>query len=353
LRPGGYLIGSTTQFEPCTTGSLWNFKPLGFKLIVQDAGLKLLQMRPGIDGLTLIARAFLGKPKYMSKYYASESPLNEFISNQTAQVKLTNRQTAFRKLQYCGQFSFKVRKTQGLPIITYHHLLPSAAKEASRFKAGTVTNTVESFEEQMAWLHENGYSSMKLIEFENYIADRDVRSAEKRVLITFDDGYLSVARYCYPILKHYGFTAVVFLITSKQPKLPEVKVDPDELQYISKEEMVLLNDTYEWAAHTHNMHSRDEKNLPALVTQDINAITADAIKCRELLNGTRHFCFPFGGYNQSIVNALASVGFQYFYTTEKGLAYPDQNNSVHIINRLNISPYMNLQQFSNLIEQPN
>ena len=110
LKPGGFLVGSTSQFEPGVTGSLWNFKPLGFKLIVEDAGLTLTQIRPGIDGPTLIARAFLGKPKSMSRYFSSESPLNSFIDSQAVKENLSARKAAMQKIRYCGQFSFKVSK---------------------------------------------------------------------------------------------------------------------------------------------------------------------------------------------------------------------------------------------------
>ncbi|BAO94072.1 methyltransferase domain-containing protein [Caballeronia insecticola] len=355
LKPGGYLIGSTSQLEPGVSGSLWNFKPLGLKLLVQDAGLTLTQIRPGIDGATLIARAFLGKPQYMSRYFSSESPLNSYIDSQAAKENLSGRKAAMRKIQYCGQFSFKVVKensvSRGLPIITYHHHLPSDLKEGSRFKNGTVTNTVESFEAQMAWMHENGYESMTLAEFENYMTGRDPRPAGKRVLITFDDGHLSVARYCYEILKRYGCTAVVFLITGKQPEKPVQVLEPDVLQYVSREEMAAQSDVYEYAAHTHNMHSRDEEHRSNLVTFDAQTVAADAAQCRALVDDSRHFCFPFGQYTDSVVDVLVEVGYRYFYTTEKGLAHPNPGKDVHVVKRLNVSPRMNVQQFADLIER--
>ncbi|SDC67390.1 methyltransferase domain-containing protein [Paraburkholderia lycopersici] len=355
LKPGGYFIGSTSQLEPGVSGSLWNFKPLGFKLIVDDAGLTLMQVRPGIDGATLIARAFLGKPKYMSRYFSSESPLNNYIDTQAAKENLSGKKAAMRKMQYCGQFSFKAKKeismSRGLPIITYHHHLPSELKEASRFKNGTVTNTVESFEAQMAWLHENGYQSMKLAEVEDYLTGRDSRPAGKRLLITFDDGHLSTARYCYEILKRYGFTAVVFLITGKQPEKSIEVLEPDLLQYLSREEMTAQRDVYEYAAHTHDLHSRDEEHRSNLVTRDAQAVMDDVVKCRALVGDSTHFCFPFGQYTDSVVDVLIDAGYRYFYTTDKGLAYPEPGKDAYLIKRLNVSPRMNVQQFADLVER--
>lgn len=241
--------------------------------------------------------------------------------------------------------------SRGLPIITYHHHLPSDLKEASRFKSGTVTNTVESFEAQMAWLHENGYQSMTLVEVEDYLSGRDPRPAGKRLLITFDDGHLSTARYCYEILKRYGFTAVVFLITAKQPEKPIEVLEPDLLQYLSREEMAAQSDVYEYAAHTHDLHSRDEQHRSHLVTKDAQAVTDDVVKCRALVGDSTHFCFPFGQYTESVVDVLVNAGYRYFYTTEKGLAYPEPGKDVYLIKRLNVSPRMDAQQFAELVER--
>ncbi|ALM86450.1 polysaccharide deacetylase family protein [Bordetella sp. N] len=242
------------------------------------------------------------------------------------------------------------KKKRGLPILTYHHHLPEALKETSLYRNGTVTNTVESFAEQMAWLHENGYSSVKLAEFEEYMKGEQM-DIERKVMITFDDGHLSVARYCYGILKRYGFTAVVFLITGYQPELPVAELDPDRLQYVSRMEMFNQTDVYEWAAHTHRMHKRDEQKVSRLVAADHATLLEDAIKCRQMLDGTEHFCFPFGQYSPQAIDTLVEAGYRYFYSTERGLAYPDPDHDVHVVRRLNVSPWLKLDQFAQLVRE--
>ena len=37
----------------------------------------------------------------------------------------------------------------------------------------------------------------------------------RAVLITFDDGYLDFLTYAWPLLKSYGFSATVFLVTDE------------------------------------------------------------------------------------------------------------------------------------------
>lgn len=106
LKRGGYFIGSTSHIEPYHSFQFWNFTPYGFKEIVQDAGLTLKEIRPGIDGLTLVKRTYEGRPKTYSKYFTDESPLNIEIDRWGEDTKRNNRQILIRKLSVCGQFCF-------------------------------------------------------------------------------------------------------------------------------------------------------------------------------------------------------------------------------------------------------
>ncbi|MFJ3234289.1 class I SAM-dependent methyltransferase [Streptomyces sp. NPDC086787] len=111
LRPGGLFIGSTSQFEPYHSYSLWNYTPYGFRMLVEEAGLALEEIRPSLDGVTLIMRAYhpSGKQRY-GRYWSEESPLNTEIDTW---ARTNRRRTALvnlRKLTFCGQFAFRVRK---------------------------------------------------------------------------------------------------------------------------------------------------------------------------------------------------------------------------------------------------
>lgn len=104
LTPDGMFIGQTSQFEPYHSYSLWNFTVYGFKRIIEDAGLKLMELRPGIDGFTLMRRTYEGRPPEMSKYFSEESPVNQEIEK-GAEGKRTQVRN-YRKLVYSGQFIF-------------------------------------------------------------------------------------------------------------------------------------------------------------------------------------------------------------------------------------------------------
>jgi SAM-dependent methyltransferase len=110
LRPGARLVGSTSQFEPYHSRSYWNYTPVGFQALVEDAGLVLEELRPGIDGITLILRTFLGRPAHFSKWFAEGSPLHTLVDEWGRQTKRRTWLVNLRKLQFAGQFAFAVRR---------------------------------------------------------------------------------------------------------------------------------------------------------------------------------------------------------------------------------------------------
>ncbi|HEV8567862.1 MAG TPA: class I SAM-dependent methyltransferase [Actinoplanes sp.] len=114
LQPGGVFIGSTSQLEPYHAGSLWNYTIYGFKVLVEDAGLALEQVRPGIDGISLVQRQWFGRRPEHGAWFKL-SPLNRQIDQEDAARRREAKYTNFRKLQYCGHFSFRARKPGGEP----------------------------------------------------------------------------------------------------------------------------------------------------------------------------------------------------------------------------------------------
>jgi ubiquinone/menaquinone biosynthesis C-methylase UbiE len=106
LKRDGFMVGSTSQLEPYHSYQYWNFTPFGFKKIANDAGIPLKEIRPGIDGLTLVRRTYEGRPKSYSVFFSSESPLNSEIDSWAKDTGRGIRQTLMRKLSVCGQFCF-------------------------------------------------------------------------------------------------------------------------------------------------------------------------------------------------------------------------------------------------------
>jgi len=90
-----------------------------------------------------------------------------------------------------------------LPVLMYHRVAKSLPPGAA---AEFVVSDV-SFAMQMRQLAERGYQVVSLRHLTR------ARPLPRRVAITFDDAYLDTYTHAFPILKHFGFTATVFVVT--------------------------------------------------------------------------------------------------------------------------------------------
>jgi len=119
LAPGGRLVGSVAQLEPYNALSLWNFSLVGFRSILEGAGLRMSEVRPGIDAVALIHYWVHGQSEEHAQWFDRQSPLNaEFQAwgqSTGRRPELVNN----RALQYCGRFAFSAEKTaSGKPAAT-------------------------------------------------------------------------------------------------------------------------------------------------------------------------------------------------------------------------------------------
>lgn len=113
LKPGGLFVGSTSHLEPFHSRSYWNYTPYGFCVLLRDAGFGSIQVRPGIDALTLIGRrgfSYLKLAKLFEPFFKIESPMNLFLESA---LRLLGQPAGIRnafKLLFSGHFCFSARK---------------------------------------------------------------------------------------------------------------------------------------------------------------------------------------------------------------------------------------------------
>lgn len=69
----------------------------------------------------------------------------------------------------------------------------------------------KNFERQLNFLYKKKYNVISLGDFSHRLVNRELHA--KDILITFDDGDYSVFENALPILKKYGYPAVLFVIT--------------------------------------------------------------------------------------------------------------------------------------------
>ena len=110
LRPGGHLAGSTSQLEAIHSRSIFNWTPYGLMRVAEDAGLEVIEMRPVIDGFTLVAWRALGLPALFHRWWSRESPPYRVMELAARAMRLDVRTRNQIKLVLCGQFAFLARR---------------------------------------------------------------------------------------------------------------------------------------------------------------------------------------------------------------------------------------------------
>jgi SAM-dependent methyltransferase len=106
LVPGGWFAGSTSHLEAFHSLSVWNYTPYGLMLLLDEAGLELIEVRPVIDAFTLIAWRALGTPRFFFRWWARESPPYRAISLLGRLARWDHRTVNTAKLVLSGQFGF-------------------------------------------------------------------------------------------------------------------------------------------------------------------------------------------------------------------------------------------------------
>jgi SAM-dependent methyltransferase len=110
LVPGAWFAGSTSQLEAFHSRSVFNPTPYGVTLIAEDAGLEVVELRPVIDGLTLVAWRALGLPRFFHRWWSRESPGYRMIELGARAARLDARTRNQIKLVLSGQFAFLARR---------------------------------------------------------------------------------------------------------------------------------------------------------------------------------------------------------------------------------------------------
>ncbi len=94
-----------------------------------------------------------------------------------------------------------------VPIFLYHHV--SDEKPGNRYYV-----TTKAFEDQMKLLRESGYTSISA----SKLLDVLIHGGElppKPVVLTFDDGHMSIYQNAFPIMEKYGFTGVFYIVGNR------------------------------------------------------------------------------------------------------------------------------------------
>jgi peptidoglycan/xylan/chitin deacetylase (PgdA/CDA1 family) len=192
-----------------------------------------------------------------------------------------------------------------VPILMYHYV--SVPPDDADIYRLDLSVTPDQFEEQLAWLDDNGYTTITLYQFTEWLTD-GTELPEKPVILTFDDGYRDNYENAFPIMQKYGQVGTFFILTG----VTEAG-DPNYMTWAMLREMAEAGMNIEIHAHEHlDLANRDDAYLKYQV-----ADPADILEQR-LGYHPRFMAYPGGSYDENTIKALKDADYWLGLTTRFG-----------------------------------
>ena len=198
-----------------------------------------------------------------------------------------------------------------IPILAYHQIDRAPAK-GKPFRSLYVAP--EAFARQMKWLARLGYTGLSMTALMPYLRGEKIG---KVVGITFDDGYQNNLTHALPVLMRYGFSSTCYAVSGLLGKTNEW----DEKIGIAQTPLMTVDELQQWILGGQEVGSHTHQHLHLLANPDAQS-QADIEQGKAVLeqltgHTTRHFCYPYGQYDERHVAMTSQAGFDTATTTAR------------------------------------
>ncbi len=191
-----------------------------------------------------------------------------------------------------------VSVAESFPVLMYHNVCED---EALVQRDETVHITVSRLAEHFTALKGAGYNPISLEEYYLY-RTKGAKLPDKPVLITFDDGYISNYTIAYPMLREYGFKAVIFVIASR------MGADNIEFPHFSWAQAREMESSGIVEIESHSFTHPDFSLLSYTQTVMEMRLAKFAIESN-LGKECRFFAYPYGRMNMSSTAVGKAAGY--------------------------------------------
>lgn len=195
-----------------------------------------------------------------------------------------------------------------VPILMYHYI--RAVDQASDPLGYELSVEPGLFEQQIAWLDAQGYTSIRMDTLAGCLRGA-ATCPPQAVALTFDDGYEDAFTNALPALRRYGYTATFYIISGLvgQPG------------YMTWDQLATLRD----AGMEIGTHTIDHLDLTTLDAYEAERqiVQSKADLERGLGISVTSFCYPGGMYSATLMEQARAAGFLSATTTRWDSDYSD------------------------------
>ena len=182
-----------------------------------------------------------------------------------------------------------------------------------------------TFESDMKYLKENGYTAITMTELIDYVYDKTGKIAlpEKPVVITFDDGYCNNYNYATPALEKYGMKAVLSVIGHACEEASVADHRAEDYCNVTWDQIKEMSDSGLWEIQNHTWDSHEAKGgrkgaskkewesedvYEKILKEDLSILQKKLKETTGVYPNT--FTWPFGAYTEDSRDLLKSMGFK-------------------------------------------
>ena len=189
-----------------------------------------------------------------------------------------------------------------IPVLAYHRV---------GYTRDSLTVTPERLREDFRFLQQEGYCTISLEQFQNFLDDRNIDMPDKPILITFDDGYLDNFQNAYPILKSHGMVATFFIITGML--WTDDRLNPEKIIEMAQGGM------------SFGSHTVSHRKLGKLTWDEIKDELINSKATLESVLGrtVNAIAYPQGSYNRNVIMIADNAGYKTGFTVEEGICLKD------------------------------
>lgn len=170
-------------------------------------------------------------------------------------------------------------------------------------------------------------NSISPVSFQQIISYLQINHPETKIL--FDDGFISILPFSDQLKQFSPMVSVITGFIGEESKW-DVRLGGSGKKHLTGENIRELSDN----GWTILSHTKSHRALDVLSDNQIETELFDSKKMIEDLTGKScsALSFPFGRYNQKVLDIAISAGYEHFYSNRLGLIHP-RVNSVYSVYR--------------------
>ncbi len=201
-------------------------------------------------------------------------------------------------------------------ILMYHHIAPPPT--GAKIRGMYVTP--RQFDWQISWLKARNYAFVTFADLVGSTPDPATQTSGRRVIITLDDGYRNNYSQAFPILRKHDVRAVIYPI---QNDLGRTGVSWPGATEQTPADMMTVPQLREMAdaGIEFGSHLLNHKKLTDMSAAEQREELEGSMARLEELQGAPvlSIAYPYGAYDDVIVERARSAGYQFGLTTEPGI----------------------------------